>query len=125
MTTSATLEPTPPAPTAVAQRPTGRQANLWRALLRSPTTLLGLIILTLHLLLALISPWLVPYSPTALDPANLFGAPSWAHPFGADQYGRDILMRVLLGGRLALLVSFSASLLAVLLAVLVGGLLGI
>lgn len=97
------------------------QVGVWRTLLRSPTTLIGIVILSIHLVIALISPWIAPYSPTALAPDNLFGAPSWAHPFGADQYGRDVLTRVLLGGRLALVVSFSASLLAV----MVGGFFGI
>ncbi|HRW09364.1 MAG TPA: peptide ABC transporter permease, partial [Caldilineaceae bacterium] len=61
--------------------------------------------MSIHLAIALTAPWIAPYSPTELDPANLFGAPSWTHPFGADQYGRDVFSRVLLGGRLALSVS--------------------
>jgi peptide/nickel transport system permease protein len=83
--------------------------------------MIGLTILVLHVTVAILAPWIVPYSPTALDPDYLFAPPSWVHPFGTDQYGRDILTRVLLGGRLALVVAVSAAFLSV----LVGGLLGI
>ena len=102
-----------------------RQAHwlgtVWRQFRRSPSALLGLSILVAHLLIAVLSPWLVPYSPTALDPAYLFAPPSSLHLFGTDQYGRDIFTRVLLGGRLALVVASSAALVAV----LIGGWLGI
>jgi len=124
MTTTASLTSAgPPSPTNEQRRPrrAATPLGIWRTLLRSPTTRVGVVILSIHLLVALISPWIAPYSATALDPANLYGAPSWGHPFGADQYGRDVLTRVMLGGRLALMISLSASLLAV----LVGGLLGI
>lgn len=95
--------------------------SLWRSLLRSPTAVIGVVIVSIHLAIALAAPWIAPYSPTELDPANLFGAPSWAHPFGADQYGRDVFSRVLLGGRLALSVSIVASFLAI----AIGGFLGV
>ncbi len=123
ITTASLTSAGPPSPTSEQRRPrrAATPIGIWRTLLRSPTTRVGVVILSIHLLIALLSPWIAPYSATALDPANLYGAPSWTHPFGADQYGRDILTRVMLGGRLALMISLSASLLAV----LVGGLLGI
>lgn len=96
-------------------------AGLWRRFRRSPSALVGLILLVLHVTVAVTAPWLAPYSPTALDPEHLFAPPSWLHPFGTDQYGRDMLTRVLLGGRLALVVAVSAAFLSI----VIGGLLGI
>ncbi|MFZ4663253.1 MAG: ABC transporter permease [Caldilineaceae bacterium] len=95
--------------------------QFWRNLRRSPATLIGVVILLIHLLIALFAPLLAPYSATALDPGNALAPPSWAHPFGTDGYGRDTLTRVLLGGRIALAIA----LLAATLAVLIGGWLGV
>ena len=113
MTTTALVTPL-----SIRQTELGR---FWRNLRRSPATLIGLVILLAHLLIALLAPVLVPYSPTALSPDSTLAAPSWAHPFGTDGFGRDILTRVLLGGRIALAIS----LLAATLAVLLGGWLGV
>lgn len=99
----------------------GWLTGLWLRFRRSPSAMVGVTILLVHVTVAVVAPWLAPYSPTALDPDHLFAPPSWLHPFGTDQYGRDVLTRVLLGGRLALVVAVSAAFLAV----VIGGLLGI
>ncbi len=59
------------------------------------------------LLLALViasagAPLLTSYDPIAIDTARIFEAPSLAHPFGTDGLGRDVLARVLFGGRITL-----------------------
>lgn len=56
------------------------------------------------LLLAVAGPWLVPYDPAAqLLPLRLQG-PTWAHPLGLDELGRDILARLAVGARISLAV---------------------
>ncbi|HEX5004437.1 MAG TPA: hypothetical protein VFV65_03930, partial [Gemmatimonadales bacterium] len=82
--------------------------SLWKLLLRacrSPSGRVGLIVLGLLALCIIVGPWLLP------DPAGMpdllagATAPSAAHPMGTDQLNRDILARVLSGGRVSLAVS--------------------
>ncbi len=62
--------------------------------------------------LSVISPVFVRYSPDAVDLDNLRQPPSFHHPLGTDNKGRDILTRVLYGGRISLTVSVAAALLS-------------
>jgi peptide/nickel transport system permease protein len=52
---------------------------------------------------------IAPYSPTANDFAAMTEAPSWAHWFGTDQFGRDLLSRIIFGARTALIVGLSSA----------------
>jgi peptide/nickel transport system permease protein len=56
--------------------------------------------------------WIAPYSPTANDFAAMTEAPSWAHWLGTDQFGRDLLSRIIFGARTALIVGFSCAIVA-------------
>ncbi|MET7241799.1 ABC transporter permease [Methylobacterium sp. EM32] len=70
---------------------------------------------------AVVGPSLVPYDPLASDTSAALQAPTWAHPFGTDQLGRDILSRVVVAARLDLAIAvFSVALVFV-----AGGLAGI
>ncbi len=80
---------------------------------------IGLGILTFFVVLAIIAPLLpIPYYDGSYFPA--YQDPSWAHPFGTDNNGRDILSRVIWGSRVSLVVGFLASLIAGVLGTLVG-----
>jgi peptide/nickel transport system permease protein len=63
---------------------------------------------------------LAPYSPTDIDQAATFQRPSWEHPLGTDQLGRDMLSRIVHGTRISLLVGVSSVLLALFVGVPVG-----
>jgi peptide/nickel transport system permease protein len=80
----------------------------------------GLAILVLLGLVAVLAPVLAPYSPDAIDANHVLGGPSWAHPFGFDALGRDVLSRVLFAYRSSLSVSLGAVLLALLLGLPIG-----
>jgi peptide/nickel transport system permease protein len=54
--------------------------------------------------IALVTPWISPYDPVSQDMNIQHAPPSWAHPFGADSYGRDQLSRILWGARVSLVV---------------------
>jgi peptide/nickel transport system permease protein len=82
--------------------------STWRQIRKDPLGLNGLIIVTWVLLLTLFAPWLAPYDPNEVDVYNRLLSPSAAHWLGTDQLGRDVLSRVLLGGRVALKVSLVA-----------------
>lgn len=76
-----------------------------RTLLDDPAALLGLLLLSLLLAAALLAPWLTPYASEGAGTPNMANKllpPSPAHPFGADEMGRDLLARVLFGARTSL-----------------------
>jgi peptide/nickel transport system permease protein len=55
-------------------------------------------------LTSLLAPWIAPYNPSALSP-RLMTTFSWAHPFGTDALGRDLLSRLMFGARFSLLIA--------------------
>jgi peptide/nickel transport system permease protein len=83
-----------------------------RRLRKSLTALIGLGIVLVLLVVAIFADVLAPDSPTANDPRASFASPSWDHPLGADQMGRDMLSRLIHGTRISLLVGVSSVLLA-------------
>ena len=75
-------------------------------------------------LAALLAPWLIPYDPAVQDLPNRLDGPSWHHPFGNDELGRDILSRLLMGARVSMRVGGTVVLLSGVAGVLIGGLAG-
>jgi peptide/nickel transport system permease protein len=67
------------------------------------------------------APWIVPHDPFTLDFGKLLEAPSWEHPFGTDNLGRDIFSRVLWGARTALAIGVLSSLVGS----VIGGIIGV
>jgi len=65
--------------------------------------------LLVYLVMAVLGPWLAPYSPTTFDMTHVLKGPSWAHPFGTDGYGRDVFSRTLVGARSILGLSLAAT----------------
>jgi peptide/nickel transport system permease protein len=94
----------------------------WDLFSRNRLACLGLAFLTILGLAALFAPLVAPYDPNAIDlqPEGVLQPPSWAHPFGTDELGRDGLSRALFGARISLAVGFIATMVAVSLGVLVG-----
>ena len=84
--------------------------RLWQD---APLSVLGGIGVIGFLLIALIGPYLTPYDPIANSFADRNQAPSLAHPFGTDNFGRDILSRIIYGGRNIFALTGSATLIAV------------
>jgi len=77
-------------------------------LCRNPTAVFGGIVFIILALLVILAPWLTPYDYAAYDTKNLFQPPSPAHWCGTDQFGRDILTRLLYGGRYSMSMGFIA-----------------
>jgi peptide/nickel transport system permease protein len=89
-----------------------RHPVLWR-LWRNKLGLFGLGIVTLVTLVAILAPWLAPKDPLAQALTLRFAPPgSPGYPLGADSFGRDILSRLMFGGRISLAVGLSASIIA-------------
>ena len=68
---------------------------------RQPLGTFGLAIVIIAGIAGLSAEWIAPYSPTANDFAAMTEAPSWAHWLGTDQFGRDLLSRIIYGARTA------------------------
>lgn len=96
------------------------QKGFWNRCLRHRSALTGLLITGALVLIAVLAPWLAPYDPIKIDLPARLGDPSTEHFFGLDQYGRDILSRVIWGSR----ISLAIGLVSVSIATVVGGLLG-
>ena len=91
---------------------------------RNKLASLGLAIITLLTLVALLAPWIMPYDPSAQNLPTRLEGPSWDHPFGNDELGRDILSRVLLGTRVSMRVGVMVVFLSGIIGVLLGGFAG-
>ena len=72
---------------------------------KSPLTVLGLALTIFLVLVAIFAPLIAPYDPIKQDPKNRLQPPSWEHPFGTDQLGRDIFSRVVWGSRISLFIA--------------------
>lgn len=82
--------------------------------------IVGAAIVLAVLIAAAFSPWLAPYDPDALDVMARFGPPGGAHWLGTDQLGRDLFSRLLHGATVAITVSGTAVLLALLIGTAIG-----
>ena len=90
-----------------------------------PSGAIGLFLVIFHIVLALTSPYLVPFDYKEMNASSMLSGPTSTYWLGADHLGRDVLSRTLLGGREALLVTAIATPIAVLWGGFVGILLGL
>lgn len=97
------LDPTPPSVTRG-----GPGLDLLRKALRHGLVLAGGSIVLLLAIIAAFGPLLAPYDPLAMNFSVRFAPPSAAHWFGTDDFGRDLLSRVLYGARVSVQVAFIA-----------------
>src|SRR5271155_4965844 len=89
----------------------------WIFCRRQPLGTFGMALVIIMALSGLCADWIAPYSPTANDFAAMTEPPSWNHLLGTDQFGRDLLSRIIFGARTALIVGLSSA--------FVGGTLGL
>ena len=94
--------------------------SAWQRATRSGGLAIGLVLALAMVLVALAAPWLAPYDPNAQDVLLKLEPPSAAHPFGTDDFGRDVLSRVIYGSRVSLFVGAIATLAGVLAGTLIG-----
>lgn len=94
------------------------------ALLKNRTSLFGLVIVAVMLVVAVSAPLLAPYEYDTIDLRSRLEPPSWGHLLGTDQFGRDILTRVIYGSRISLMTGVSATLVAVGLGTFLGAISG-
>lgn len=95
-----------------------------RRLFRNKLAIIGMVILGLFVFCALFAPWIAPYDPIAQDVTRRREPPSWEHPFGLDEVGRDLLSRVIYGARVSLYVGVASVSLAIIAGTLIGAVSG-
>jgi len=98
-------------------------AEIWRRFRRNRGAVAGSLLLGALILGVLLAP-LSPYGPDTSNLTAQFLPPSWAHPMGTDALGRDVLTRVLYGGRVSLTVGFLVVAISLTLGVTVGAVAG-
>ncbi|NKC51364.1 ABC transporter permease [Ochrobactrum cytisi] len=89
-------------PASRSQANWGRRYRIWVNLRANPLAMIGLFIIVAFVVLSLAAPLLAPYDPSVQHLGNRLSAPTTAHWFGTDELGRDILSRILYGGRVTL-----------------------
>lgn len=89
-------------PHSRSQAAWGNRYRIWLNLKSNPLAVVGLTIIVLFIALSLLAPWLAPYDPATQNLGNRLAFPSAEYWFGTDELGRDILSRILYGGRVTL-----------------------
>ena len=110
--------------TSVANAGIASGRSLVQMIRRQPLAAIGLALLFVFVVCAVFAPWLAPWDPAQLDLTGRLMGPSWAHWFGTDELGRDILSRTLFGARISLVVAVSVVSLSLAVGLLAGGLAG-
>jgi len=94
--------------------------DAWYRLQRNRAAIASACFLAALMLLALLAPWIAPYSYSAQDLSLGASGPSATHWLGTDMLGRDLLTRILYGGRISLMVGVCATAVAMIIGVLYG-----
>lgn len=98
----------------------GRFARFWREYSRSRGAIIGAVVLILLVLMAIFAHVIEPYDPLGVNPPIALHGPAAAHPMGTDEYGRDVLSRVIDGSRISLAIGLFAVLISVTLGTALG-----
>lgn len=100
------------------------RSRTWSRLRAAPVILASIIVLAGVTLLSLLAPWIAPYDYAAQDLVLGATTPSWQHWLGTDPFGRDLLTRILFGGRVSLAVGALATAVALVIGVTWGAVAG-
>lgn len=85
----------------------GFKTYFFRKFFRSPTAIIGLIIIFTSIFIAIFAPLIAPYDPFEMSLARSHQPPSRAHPLGTDFFGRDIMSRIFFGARISLIMGIT------------------
>ncbi|CAN5459502.1 ABC transporter permease [soil metagenome] len=112
--------PAIPETVVVPAPPSSKWQTVRKAIKRSPALSFGVGILIVLVTVAILAPVIAPYNPNALGTKTVLLGPSWDHPFGTDNLGRDLLSRVLYGYRISLKIAFAATIASLIVGVPLG-----
>ncbi|CAH1212747.1 MULTISPECIES: ABC transporter permease [Paenibacillus] len=116
-----TAAPTTLGSSKPVQEAAAKPKTFLRLLLRNRLAVVGLTFIVMWTVIAAVAPWIAPYDPYATNTAVKLQSPSGEHWFGTDNYGRDILSRVLHGARISIWTGLIAVGISFLIGVPLGG----
>ena len=123
--TATVAEPIPQVGTAGEPvRQTSLWKDAWYRYIRNKGAVVAGVVFTIILLYCLIWPAVSPYDPDAIVFAEKGQSPSLSHPLGTDTFGRDLLTRTALGGRVSIGIGFAATIVILVIGILYGALSG-
>ena len=97
-----------------------QRQRAWRNFRRNKSALVGLVLIIALVIIALFAPWIAPYDPLDQSVINKFLPPSSEHLLGTDDYGRDIMSRIIWGTRVALEVGVYSVLIGAVIGITIG-----
>ena len=99
--------------------PSMRRPGLIETVMRDKKAVVGVIILGLFLIAAVTAPLIAPYDPNYME-FEMIEEPSWVHPLGTDDLGRDLLSRLIYGAQVSLFVGFATVAIALVMGIALG-----
>ncbi len=93
---------------------------IMRRFMRNRASVISASIVLILFIIAAFAPYISPYDPNGIDVNKILIGPSWEHPFGTDELGRDVLSRMIWGSRISLMVGFVAVGIAVCIGIFLG-----
>jgi len=123
-TSTTTLSSTIEAEPASVRAPESEWHRVWSRLARNPMAISGALVVLAWVLVAALAPWIAPFDPIDQDVMNRLAPPSPQHWLGVDGLGRDVLSRVVYGGRVSLPVAAVVVVVASIFGTLYGALAG-
>lgn len=106
--------------TAQSVAPAPGLADLLKNLFLKPSTMFALAIVVVFVIVAILAPWLAPYDPLSQSVLKINKPPSWENWLGTDQFGRDVLSRMIHGSRNSLLFGLISPVLAAIFGTILG-----
>ena len=97
---------------------------MWKRYRKNKIAMSGLYIFGILLLFVILGPLVSPYDPNYMDYANTNVGPTISHLLGTDELGRDYLTRIMIGGRVSLMVGLFAVVISIVFGALIGGIAG-
>jgi peptide/nickel transport system permease protein len=82
--------------------------KMWLTFRRNKPALIGAVVTLLIILVSIFAPWIAPYDPLAQDPFIRLESLNAAHKLGTDDFGRDVLSRIIYGSRISLIIGLAS-----------------
>lgn len=108
----------------ISTRPETMMGLAWHHFKNHKLAVLGVIVMIILVIACIIGPIISPYDVERSDLRNRYQHPSLAHPMGTDELGRDMLTRLLFGGRISLSIGLVSMTIAVIIGVSIGSIAG-
>jgi len=96
------------------------QQKMWLTFRRNRPALIGAVVTILIIMIAIFAPWIAPYDPLVQDPAIRLEGMTSDHRLGTDDFGRDVLSRIIHGSRVSLVIGLASVLLGMVAGTMVG-----